>query len=123
MLVCTDALARGIDIGQIDYVISYDCPKFIKTYIHRVGRTARAGKSGCAITLVNGKSEEKQFNSLMKEAGRDGDNCPLEEIIDENELDMNTYEKVKLSAANTLKEESQSSQNHSSKHKKARYHK
>jgi len=123
VLVCTDALARGIDIGQIDYVISYDCPKFIKTYIHRVGRTARAGKSGCAITLVNGKSEEKQFNCLMKDAGRDGDNCPLEEIIDENELDMNIYEKVKLSAANTLKEESQSSQNHSSKHKKARYHK
>ena len=35
ILVATDALARGIDIGKIDFVISYDCPKFVKTYIHR----------------------------------------------------------------------------------------
>ena len=38
ILICTDALARGMDIGQIDYVVSYDCPKFIKTYIHLRGK-------------------------------------------------------------------------------------
>merc|ERR1719232_848607 len=48
ILVATDALARGIDIGTIDFVISYDCPSFIKTYIHRIGRTARAGRTGNA---------------------------------------------------------------------------
>ena len=63
-LVATDALARGIDIGKIDYVVSYDCPKYIKTYIHRVGRTARAGQSGYAITILSGKGEDKQFNGL-----------------------------------------------------------
>ena len=68
-LVATDALARGIDIGEIGHVVSYDCPLFVKTYIHRVGRTARAGKTGTAITLVD-KSENKKFNSIMKEAGK-----------------------------------------------------
>lgn len=69
ILVCTDALARGIDIGQIDFVVSYDCPKFVKTYIHRVGRTARAGKTGSAITMVE-KSKDKTFKALLSEAGK-----------------------------------------------------
>jgi ATP-dependent RNA helicase DDX51/DBP6 len=69
ILVCTDALARGIDIGQIDFVVSYDCPKFVKTYIHRVGRTARAGKTGSAITMVE-KSKDQTFKALLSEAGK-----------------------------------------------------
>lgn len=51
-LICSDALARGIDIHGIDIVISYDAPRHIKTYIHRVGRTARAGRQGLAVTLL-----------------------------------------------------------------------
>lgn len=60
-LVCTDALARGIDIPQVDIVISYDPPRHIKTYIHRIGRTARAGRPGTAITLLN-QNEWSDFN-------------------------------------------------------------
>lgn len=60
ILVCTDALARGIDIGSIDYVVSYDLPMLITSYIHRVGRTARAGKPGVAISIV-----EKVLNILV----------------------------------------------------------
>ena len=66
ILVATDALARGIDIGKIDFVISYDCPKFVKTYIHRVGRTARAGQSGRAITLIE-NNQMKAFKIMFKQ--------------------------------------------------------
>jgi ATP-dependent RNA helicase DDX51/DBP6 len=52
-------MARGMDIENVKYVISYDPPPFIKTYIHRVGRTARAGKVGTAITML-----QRHFVSL-----------------------------------------------------------
>ncbi|CAF3843192.1 unnamed protein product [Rotaria sp. Silwood1] len=52
ILVCSDVLARGIDIPNIDCVILYDLPKNIRTYTHRIGRTARAGKFGRSITMV-----------------------------------------------------------------------
>ena len=48
-------MARGMDIDGVKYVISYDPPTYIKTYVHRIGRTARAGKVGSAITLLQKK--------------------------------------------------------------------
>lgn len=51
-LICTDSLARGIDIERISCVILYNVPKYPKNYIHRIGRTARAGHKGKAITFV-----------------------------------------------------------------------
>ncbi len=46
IIICSDAMARGLDVPAVKYVISYDPPVSSKTHVHRVGRTARAGKTG-----------------------------------------------------------------------------
>jgi superfamily II DNA/RNA helicase len=53
VLVATDVAARGIDVDDVTHVINYECPDDEKTYLHRVGRTGRAGHSGVAVTLVD----------------------------------------------------------------------
>ncbi len=53
VLVCTDVAARGIDVDGVTHVINYQSPEDEKTYLHRVGRTGRAGNSGIAVTLVD----------------------------------------------------------------------
>ncbi len=53
VLVATDVAARGIDVADVTHVINYECPDDDKTFLHRVGRTGRAGNSGVAITLVD----------------------------------------------------------------------
>ncbi|WP_206064983.1 DEAD/DEAH box helicase [Nocardioides sp. JQ2195] len=53
VLVATDVAARGIDVAGVSHVINYTCPEDDKTYVHRIGRTGRAGASGVAITFVD----------------------------------------------------------------------
>ena len=53
ILVATDVAARGIDIPNITHVVNFDLPKFPEDYVHRIGRTGRAGRHGVAISLVN----------------------------------------------------------------------
>jgi len=53
VLVATDVAARGIDVDDVTHVINYQCPEDDKTYLHRIGRTARAGNTGVAVTFVD----------------------------------------------------------------------
>ncbi|XP_018568466.1 probable ATP-dependent RNA helicase Dbp73D [Anoplophora glabripennis] len=69
LLVCTDTLARGIDLPHVQCVISYSAPKHLKTYIHRAGRTARAGEEGLAVTLLH-KSQLTKFKVMLQQAGK-----------------------------------------------------
>ena len=66
LLVATDVAARGIDVENIDFVINYDIPQDPEYYIHRIGRTGRAGKSGVAITLCCGRQQQWQMNTIAK---------------------------------------------------------
>ena len=52
VIVATDNLARGIDLANLRLVINYDPPKAARTYVHRVGRTARAGRTGSSVTFL-----------------------------------------------------------------------
>jgi ATP-dependent RNA helicase DeaD len=62
VLVCTDVAARGLDIKEVSHIYNYDIPKDSKEYIHRVGRTARAGEEGKAISLLS----ERDFENFRK---------------------------------------------------------
>ncbi len=58
VMVCTDVAARGLDINDVSHVYNYDIPRDSKDYIHRIGRTARAGKEGKAVSLLVSKDYE-----------------------------------------------------------------
>ncbi|HEX4725365.1 MAG TPA: DEAD/DEAH box helicase [Pseudonocardiaceae bacterium] len=70
VLVATDVAARGIDIDDVTHVINYQCPEDEKTYIHRIGRTGRAGKTGVAVTLVDW-DEEPRWKLISDTLGLD----------------------------------------------------
>ncbi|KIR56358.1 ATP-dependent RNA helicase DDX51/DBP6 [Cryptococcus gattii Ru294] len=68
LIVCSDLIARGIDLPSVSHVVSYDIPLDIRKYVHRVGRTARAGRQGTAWTLVE-KQEALHFKGMLQNAG------------------------------------------------------
>lgn len=68
ILFCTDIAARGLDFDDISCVINYDLPRSPSDYVHRIGRTARAGKSGFAISFISHEDQE-HFNLIEKRAG------------------------------------------------------
>jgi len=69
-LVATDVAARGIDIERISHVINFDPPADGETYVHRIGRTGRAGAKGVGITLV-APSEHTEISKLANRLGLD----------------------------------------------------
>ncbi len=76
VLVATDVAARGLDIKNVTHVYNYDAPNTPKEYIHRIGRTARAGEAGTAVTLLAPRDHDN-FRRILQD---DGIEIPREEI-------------------------------------------
>jgi ATP-dependent RNA helicase RhlE len=69
VIIATDIAARGIDIAKLELVINYDLPDVAETYVHRIGRTGRAGENGTALTFCS--SEEKMMiRDIQKLTGK-----------------------------------------------------
>ncbi|XP_050528492.1 probable ATP-dependent RNA helicase Dbp73D [Daktulosphaira vitifoliae] len=99
VLICTDSLARGIDIERISCVILYNVPKYSKNYVHRIGRTGRAGRKGKAITLVTPEHKEI-FDKVLSTAGKTN-----VKQLDVNVSDLEQYEQIYIDALKGLKTE------------------
>ena len=82
ILVATDIVSRGIDIDDIRLVINYDAPHDCEDYVHRIGRTARAGAEGCAITFV-AVDDQTRFAAIEEFIGREVHKLPLPEELGE----------------------------------------
>ncbi|PIN07106.1 DEAD-box ATP-dependent RNA helicase [Handroanthus impetiginosus] len=80
VLISSDAMTRGMDVEGVQNVINYDMPAYIKTYIHRAGRTARAGQAGRCFTLLH-KDEVKRFKGLLQKV--DNESCPVYSVPSE----------------------------------------
>ncbi|KAL3616874.1 DEAD-box ATP-dependent RNA helicase 1 [Castilleja foliolosa] len=102
VLISSDAMTRGMDVEGVKNVINYDMPSYIKTYIHRVGRTARAGQTGCCFTLLN-KDEVTKFKKLLKKAG--SNSCPVYSVPTES---VESFQSMYKTALERLKESVQS---------------
>ncbi|KAA8910861.1 hypothetical protein TRICI_004049 [Trichomonascus ciferrii] len=89
VLLCTDLASRGLDIPKIEVVINYDMPKTFDIYLHRVGRTARAGRKGTSITFVGESSADRAIvKSAMKSQESEKDR-----IVGRN-VDWSAVEKI-----------------------------
>lgn len=78
-LVCSDVAARGLDVEAISHVINYDVPTYAEDYVHRIGRTGRAGMDGRAWTLVSGEDDEKFLSAIEKLIGKKLERCEIPE--------------------------------------------
>ncbi|MBL7932610.1 MAG: DEAD/DEAH box helicase [Bacteroidia bacterium] len=78
ILIGTDILSRGIDVDGISLVVNFDAPPDPEDYIHRIGRTARASKTGVAITFINQRDQGK-FSRIEDLMGRDVEKVPVPE--------------------------------------------
>lgn len=79
VLICTDVAARGLDIPHVSHIYNYDIPKESKQYIHRIGRTARAGHDGIVINILSEKDHEN-----------------FQRVLRDNEIDVIRMEMPKL---------------------------
>lgn len=79
-LVATDIAARGIDISQLDCVVNFQLPQAAEDYIHRIGRTGRAGQEGTAVSLISNEDIE-MFRNIEKHLGKKIDIVLMEDFV------------------------------------------
>ena len=84
VLVATDLASRGIDIEQLPHVVNYDLPRSPKDYIHRIGRTGRAGATGKAVSLIT-PEDQHHFKIIQKKMGK------RVEILESEGIDLKGY--------------------------------
>lgn len=82
MLIATDIAARGIDVSDVEYVINFDIPMNTEYYIHRIGRTGRAGKDGCSITICSSKREVYALRRIAVAVKSEIKQLPLPTALD-----------------------------------------
>ena len=70
LLIASDVAARGLDIPSVSHVFNFDVPSNAEDYVHRIGRTGRAGRHGNAFTLVAGEDDEKAILAIEKLTGQ-----------------------------------------------------
>lgn len=87
VLIATDIAARGIDVDDVTHVVNFDLPNTPETYVHRIGRTARAGASGIAITMCD-RAEMGDLRAIERKLGRQLEVRPVGELPDVHYVDM-----------------------------------
>jgi len=102
ILVCTDVASRGLDIPHVDCVINYDVPTNSKDYIHRVGRTARAGRAGKSVTFVS-QYDIELYQKIEAAIGKKLEEWPHEK--DEVKALKERVDEAKRIALSEIKEE------------------
>ena len=92
VLVATDIAARGIDVEELPYVVNFDLPDAAETYVHRIGRTGRAGQTGVAISFC-ANDERNTLREIKKIVGNDAiKTMSLSEVIDFSRKEKNAFQ-------------------------------
>ncbi len=101
LLVATDVAARGLDIPQVSHVINYDLPSSAEVYVHRIGRTGRAGREGAAITILDPR-EQRLLRSIEQHTKAQVAVLPMPSVAD---LRAKRLDRVQAAVADVLQAE------------------
>lgn len=109
ILIATDVAARGIDVKGIDMVFNYDLPQDHEYYIHRIGRTGRAGKGGTAYSIVSGRRQELELRDIARYTKAEITEAavPTASVIKENAI-ANMKDSILESCNDNISEEAKS---------------
>ena len=101
VLIATDVVARGLDVQRISHVVNYDAPRDNESYVHRIGRTGRAGREGDAILFVS-RRETRLLKSIEKSTKQPITEMEIPTVKKINELRITRYKKTILSTIEKL---------------------
>lgn len=106
ILIATDVAARGIDVDDVELVINYDLPRDDEYYVHRIGRTGRAGRDGLAVALICGNNDKNRLREIERYAKV---KIPVTKLPTQNQIKSKQndafIDKFKMAAENDIPEE------------------